>query len=400
MSQQNTRRRNRHVQVGIPAALLSTLSGAFAVAPAAASEVPTGVLERTHAVGSRALPTTAPGAATHTVQAGETVWAIARQHGLRSADLVAWNGLGADALIRPGQVLRLTPGAAPASTAPAPAPAPAAQSYTVVAGDTITRIASKHGTTINAVLAANGLSRSSVIYPGQQLRISGVAAPASAPAATPASAPAPTADAATSHTVVAGDTISAIAKKYATSVSAVLAANGLTGSSIIYPGQKIAIPGTRAAQPASVPALAPTDHGPQNAVLNAPQTENALMIIRIGRELGVSDRGIAIALATSMVESWLRNLDWGDRDSLGLFQQRPSTGWGTAEEIRNRDYAIRTFYTGNTNPDGTMTHGLLDVSGWESMRFTDAAQAVQKSAFPERYGQWEQAAHQWLAQLG
>lgn len=386
------RRRIRHLQVGIPAALLSTLSGAFAAAPATASEATTGAIERTHVFGTRTLPAAAPTPTTHTVRSGETVWGIARTYGLRSADLVSWNGLGADALIRPGQVLRLTrSSAAPSSTPVAPAPAvPSTRTHTVVAGDTITRIAAKHGTTIDAVLAANGLTRSSIIYPGQTIRISGGAAPA--PASAPVSTPAPAANTATSHTVVAGDTITGIATKYATTISAIFAANGLSGSSIIYPGQKIAIPGKQEA--------AATDHGPKTATLNAPQTENALMIIRIGRELGVSDRGIAIALATSMVESWLRNLDWGDRDSLGLFQQRPSTGWGTADEIRNRDYAIRTFFTGNTNPDGTMTHGLLDVSGWETMRFSDAAQAVQKSAFPERYGQWEQASYQWLAQLG
>ncbi|MGF6824415.1 LysM repeat protein [Microbacterium sp. ZKA21] len=391
MSQQTMRRRIRHLQVGIPAAILSTLSGAFAAAPASASDVETGAIERVHVV--RAVPAAAPTPSTHTVQSGDTVWAIARTYGLRSADLVAWNGLGADAMIRPGQVLRLTPASAPTGTAPAaPAPpAPSAQTHTVVAGDTISRIAAKYGTTIDAVLAANGLSRASIIYPGQQIRIAGAAASAPAPAANPT--PAPASSTATTHTVVAGDTITGIAATHATTISAIFAANGLSGSSIIYPGQKIAIPGKQ-------PETAPTDVGPKTAVLNAPQTENALMIIGIGRELGVSDRGIAIALATSMVESGMRNLDWGDRDSIGLFQQRPSTGWGTPEQIGHRDYAIRAFYLGTTNPDGTMTHGLLDVGGWESMRFTDAAQAVQKSAFPERYGQWEQAAHEWLAQLG
>ncbi len=386
------RRRIRHLQVGIPAAILSTLSGAFAAAPASASDVDTGAVERVHAFSTRTLPAAASTPSTHTVQSGDTVWAITRTYGLRSADLVAWNGLGADAMIRPGQVLRLVPASSSARTAPAaPTPAaPSAQTHTVVAGDTISRIAAKYGSTIDAVLAANGLSRASIIYPGQQIRVAGAAA--STPAPAPAATPAPASNTATTHTVAAGDTITSIATTYATTISAIFAANGLSGSSIIYPGQKIAIPGKQ--------ETAATDVGPKSAVLNAPQTENALMIIGIGRELGVSDRGIAIALATSMVESGMRNLDWGDRDSIGLFQQRPSTGWGTPEQIGHRDYAIRAFYTGTTNPDGTMTHGLLDVGGWESMRFTDAAQTVQKSAFPERYGQWEQAAHGWLAQLG
>jgi murein DD-endopeptidase MepM/ murein hydrolase activator NlpD len=197
--------------------------------------------------------------------------------------------------------------------------------------------------------------------------------------------------------VVAGETVFGIAQTYGTTVDAVLAANGLDRSSIIYPGQTLDV---AAAAPAATPAPASAPASPANAALNAPQAENAAMIIRIGRELGVSDRGIAIALATSMVESWLRNLDWGDRDSLGLFQQRPSTGWGTAEQIQDRDRSIRAFYGGPTDPNGGVTRGLLDIPGWESMSFSAAAQAVQISAYPERYAQWEAQAYQWLALYG
>ena len=96
----------------------------------------------------------------------------------------------------------------------------------------------------------------------------------------------------------------------------------------------------------------------------------------------MSDRGIAIALGTAMQESWLRNLDWGDRDSLGLFQQRPSTGWGTAAEVTDPGYATRVFFGGASDPNGYDTRGLLDIPGWESMSFADAAQAV---------GSWWQA---------
>ena len=81
-------------------------------------------------------------------------------------------------------------------------------------------------------------------------------------------------------------------------------------------------------------------------MLDAEQIENARIIIEVGRSRGVSERGIAIALATGMVESWLRNLDWGDRDSLGLFQQRPSTGWGTEDEVRDPYRAAAAFFGG------------------------------------------------------
>src|SRR5690606_7846744 len=135
------------------------------------------------------------------------VSSIAAEFSLRTADVLAWNGLGWRSVIHPGQTLRLTPPAAATPAPAAPAPRTAAVSHTVVAGDTVFGIAQKHGTTVDAVLAANGLDSSSIIYPGQQLLITAAAAttpPATAPvAATPA--PAPTV-ATKTHTVVAGDT--------------------------------------------------------------------------------------------------------------------------------------------------------------------------------------------------
>ncbi|WP_127820247.1 LysM peptidoglycan-binding domain-containing protein [Microbacterium sp. CPCC 204701] len=320
-----------------------------------------------------------PAPATYTVQPGETVSAIASHHGLRTADVLALNGLGWRSVIYPGQVLTLT-GTAAAPSAPAPAPSPGA--YTVQRGDTISSIAKRHGVSTNAVLAANGLGWSSIIYPGQTITIPGAAA-------APAPAPAPAPSVGGKYTIVAGDTISGIAQRHGVGIDAVLAANGLSRASIIYPGQTIAIP--LAAVVASAPAV---------AGLDAEQVANAQLIVRIGRELGVPDRGIAIALGTAMQESWIRNLDWGDRDSLGLFQQRPSTGWGTEAEVRDAARSIRAFYGGASDPNGSRTRGLLDIPGWQSMPFAEAAQAVQISAHPDRYAQWEAPAHAWLAALG
>lgn len=106
------------------------------------------------------------------------------------------------------------------------------------------------------------------------------------------------------------------------------------------------------------------------------QVENAAIIAEVGREEDMPDRAIVVALATAMQESGLRNLDYGDRDSLGLFQQRPSQGWGTPRQVRDPEYASRKFYS-----------KLRQVDGWERMRVTEAAQAVQISAFPEAYQQ-------------
>ncbi|GGZ79817.1 C40 family peptidase [Streptomyces bluensis] len=108
------------------------------------------------------------------------------------------------------------------------------------------------------------------------------------------------------------------------------------------------------------------------------QIPNARTIVATGISLNVPKKGQIIALATAMQESRLRNLSSGDRDSLGLFQQRPSQGWGTAEEIHDPVYASTQFYK-----------HLLAVDGWQQMTVTQAAQAVQHSAYPDAYAQWE-----------
>ena len=133
--------------------------------------------------------------------------------------------------------------------------------------------------------------------------------------------------------------------------------------------------------------------------LNDERRGNAQIIVNVGRELGVPDYGIVIALATAMQESSLRNIDWGDRDSVGLYQQRPSTGWGTVEQILDQAYATRLFFGGPSNPNKGRTRGLLDISGWESMALTVAAQRVQISAYPDAYAKWEASAWAWLYEL-
>ncbi|MFJ7997508.1 C40 family peptidase [Streptomyces sp. NPDC096310] len=108
------------------------------------------------------------------------------------------------------------------------------------------------------------------------------------------------------------------------------------------------------------------------------QIPHAQTIVATGISRQVPRRGQVVALATALQESRLRNLSSGDRDSLGLFQQRPSQGWGTAEQIRDPVYASDRFYT-----------ALLRVSGWQQMTVTQAAQAVQRSGYPDAYAQWE-----------
>ena len=108
--------------------------------------------------------------------------------------------------------------------------------------------------------------------------------------------------------------------------------------------------------------------------LSLDQAENATLISAIGIQRGLPARAVSIALATAYQESKLRNLNHGDRDSLGIFQQRPSQGWGTPAQVRDPVYAINKFYD-----------VLEKVPNYESMRITVAAQKVQRSGFPEAY---------------
>jgi hypothetical protein len=118
------------------------------------------------------------------------------------------------------------------------------------------------------------------------------------------------------------------------------------------------------------------------------QVANAAIIAEVGRNRGLPDRAVVIALATAQQESRLRNLDHGDRDSLGLFQQRPSQGWGTEAQVQDPVYAAGRFYD-----------GLVAVPGWETGRLTDVAQAVQRSGYPELYQQHEAMAVELTASL-
>lgn len=108
--------------------------------------------------------------------------------------------------------------------------------------------------------------------------------------------------------------------------------------------------------------------------LSVEQAEHAALITGIAEGRGLPARAASIALATAYQESDLENVEYGDRDSLGLFQQRPSQGWGTAQQVLDPVYATNRFYD-----------ALVRVDGYRDMRITEAAQQVQRSGFPEAY---------------
>ena len=121
------------------------------------------------------------------------------------------------------------------------------------------------------------------------------------------------------------------------------------------------------------------------AQLDVEQTQNAGILIGAAKALfpdeATGQRAAIVAIATALQESGLRNIEYGDRDSVGLFQQRPSTGWGTLEQIMDPPYAAGRFYK-----------ALAEVPGWQQLPVTVAAQRVQKSGFPDAYAKWESTA--------
>jgi LysM repeat protein len=344
--------------------------------------------------------TAAPNTAveSYRVKPGDTLLAIAARHGLSLAELTAINRISSSTLIYPGQVLRVAK-VLPASQPPLNAP----DSYQVVAGDSLESVAKKFSLSLSALREYNGLTRSSIIYVGQILSLKPTA-PVAKPPAPKAPTPAPSASTLSDevssvdpmrptgictlhgfHTVQAGETISRIAAVYGVSTQSVLSSNSLSWSSTIYVGQRLTIPGVHEIK--NCPSL---------TKLTAEMKQNAQVIYRVGKQLGVSDYGIVIALATAMQESSLKNIDYGDRDSVGLFQQRTSQGWGTIAEIMSPVYSARAFFGGPTGPNAGKIRGLLDVRNWSTMTLSKAAQAVQISAFPDAYQKWELSAWSWF----
>jgi cell wall-associated NlpC family hydrolase len=131
----------------------------------------------------------------------------------------------------------------------------------------------------------------------------------------------------------------------------------------------------------SVAASGPADTAPADLAgrYDRDQLANAATIVSVGIGRGIPARGLVIAVATALQESALRNLGTAtDHDSLGLFQQRPSQGWGSPAQLLDPVYAANAFYT-----------KLLTVPNWQWLPLTDAAQAVQRSAYPGAYAKWE-----------
>lgn len=144
-------------------------------------------------------------------------------------------------------------------------------------------------------------------------------------------------------------------------------------------GVVLAVENWNAGLPLQLPLIgrACTVRADGQVTLDDEQMANAATITAVGIRDKIPERGIVVALATAYQESGLENLPDGDRDSVGLFQQRPSQGWGDADELQDPRTAALNFY-----------RSLRKVKGWKGMRVTDAAQKVQRSAYPGAYEKW------------
>lgn len=150
--------------------------------------------------------------------------------------------------------------------------------------------------------------------------------------------------------------------------------------------------------------------------LNKQQLTHAATIITVGSTIdGVNRDALKISVMAALTESTLRMLantgtypesgdypndgNGSDNDSLGLFQMRPQSGWGTAAELMDPEYQAAAFFGGPTGPNNPSPRGLLDIPGWESMGLGEVAQAVEVSAYPERYDNYAPVAEEILVTL-
>ncbi|SDL86179.1 Soluble lytic murein transglycosylase [Arthrobacter sp. ov407] len=292
--------------------------------------------------------------AVYTIARGDTISSVAGRYGLDTFAVLKLNNLKANTLIYPGQKIKLTgskpaPAATPAarasstSAAVTKAASSAGRVYVVKAGDTLSAIATRHGVGLSEVVKWNGLGMSSVIYPGQKVKVGGGSS-SPAPAATkPATNSAPASSG--SYTIKAGDTLSGIAARNGARLSDVLSANQLTMSSIIYPGQKLVIPGASTIAPASskpaattplvpstflgfsYPAAVVSSANQNKALLNAapvPSLQQMKSIVAdTARRMGVD---ASLAMAFAYQESGFNQRAVSPANAIGTMQVIPSSG--------------------------------------------------------------------------
>ncbi|MFD6640284.1 hypothetical protein ACGF5H_30790 [Micromonospora chalcea] len=189
--------------------------------------------------------------------------------------------------------------------------------------------------------------------------------------------------------------MNSILRKSILGIAGLTVAGGLAAGPLNHDTAPTARDAAVTTQAAKLDTAALIPHGVQgnqsHIDLTDEQTANVKAIIAATKKAGMDERAAVISIATALQESKLENLghlgDRNDHDSQGLFQQRPSSGWGTVEQITDPEYSTTAFLK-----------GLKQVDGWQDMPLTVAAQTVQVSAYPDHYAQWEQQAADLVAQ--
>lgn len=179
-------------------------------------------------------------------------------------------------------------------------------------------------------------------------------------------------------------------------------------AAVVNPAMTACAPGSLIVGPIPDSLTATTRNG-ETVTLDRQQLTHAATIITTGsRTAGVGRPGVVIALMAALTESHLRMLantgaypesgtypndgNGSDHDSLGLFQMRPASGWGTVAELMDPTYQARAFFGGPTGPNYPSPRGLLDIPGWQQLDPGEAAQAVEVSAYPDRYQNYQPVA--------
>jgi LysM repeat protein len=280
-------------------------------------------------------PAPAPRAVLYSVKAGDTIWDIAVRTGTTVDALLAANHLDPDARIRPGQVLALPPGARLPNVPAAPKPKPAAPPvvHVVRSGETVSGIALRYRIPVAAIVRANRLGKDAVIRPGQKLVLPGVRVRTT-------TAPRPPVTHA--YVVQRGDTLTGIAMAASVPLTTVMALNHLGASDVIFPGQRLLLPGPAPAAASVGLAAFATPTSGATAVRTAAAANRAVLASRAATSAGeittlirTSARryGVdpALALAIAGVESGFDQRRVSSANAIGVMQVLPSSGrWAAA----------------------------------------------------------------------
>ena len=310
-----------------------------------------------------AVAVTATGTGAHadeqyTVRPGDTVSHIAARTSTSVAAIAQANALANVSKIRIGQVLTIPSagGRAPAAAAPAAASAAPAATYVVRAGDTVSRIASRVGTSVAAIVAANGLDARAFIRIGQTLTIPGGAAAAATPAASAAAAPGSTAPSGT-YTVAKGDTVTSIAARFGTTTATIVAANGLDARAFIRIGQTLTVPGAAPkvvgntfagrTYPDAVVDAANANLATLRAAGVPSKTTMQAKVAATARAMGVD---ASLAQAIAFQESGFNHAVVSPANAIGAMQVIPSSGAWASDLVGRRLDLL--------NPDDNVTAGV------------------------------------------